>query len=179
MALSATNRNDDTGGSRGSAPSGLLIALAILAVGLLITYAVAGALRAQATDVDLTPRSHGRGKFQEEGIVTAVTLAERIAPSMAKLRVAGAHLSDLMGMEVAGMPLSKPNLPIIRGKVGLVFQSPDDQLFSPTVFEDVAFGPLHMGLPEAEVEGLCPDDCLKEILAATEVLSSAIWRVFF
>ena len=36
-----------------------------------------GALRAQATDVDLTLRSHGKGKFQEEGIVTALTLAER------------------------------------------------------------------------------------------------------
>jgi len=35
--------------------------------------------------------------------------------------------------------------------VGLVFQNPDDQLFSPRVFEDVAFGPLHMGLPEDEV----------------------------
>jgi cobalt/nickel transport system ATP-binding protein len=35
--------------------------------------------------------------------------------------------------------------------VGLVFQNPDDQLFSPTVFEDVAFGPLHMGLSEDEV----------------------------
>ena len=35
--------------------------------------------------------------------------------------------------------------------MGLVFQNPDDQLFSPTVFEDVAFGPLHMGLPENEV----------------------------
>jgi cobalt/nickel transport system ATP-binding protein len=34
---------------------------------------------------------------------------------------------------------------------GLVFQNPDDQLFSPTVFEDVAFGPLHMGLPETDV----------------------------
>jgi len=40
-----------------------------------------GALRAQATDVDLTLRSHGKGKFQEEGIVTALTLAERIASS--------------------------------------------------------------------------------------------------
>jgi cobalt/nickel transport system ATP-binding protein len=39
----------------------------------------------------------------------------------------------------------------VRAAVGLVFQDPDDQLFSPTVFEDVAFGPLHMGLPEAEV----------------------------
>jgi cobalt/nickel transport system ATP-binding protein len=47
--------------------------------------------------------------------------------------------------------LTKDNLPVIRAMVGLVFQNPDDQLFSPTVFEDVAFGPLHMGLPEAEV----------------------------
>ncbi len=41
-----------------------------------------GALRAQATDVDTTPVSHGTGKFQEEGIVTAITLSERIAQSM-------------------------------------------------------------------------------------------------
>jgi hypothetical protein len=37
-----------------------------------------GALRAQATDVDTTPVSHGTGKFQDEGIVTAMTLAERM-----------------------------------------------------------------------------------------------------
>ncbi|MEM2866751.1 MAG: ABC transporter ATP-binding protein [Candidatus Hadarchaeales archaeon] len=39
----------------------------------------------------------------------------------------------------------------IRRRVGLVFQDPDDQLFMPTVFEDVAFGPLHLGLGEREV----------------------------
>ena len=39
----------------------------------------------------------------------------------------------------------------MRRLVGLVFQNPDDQLFSPTVFEDVAFGPIYMGLPEDEV----------------------------
>jgi cobalt/nickel transport system ATP-binding protein len=39
----------------------------------------------------------------------------------------------------------------IRATVGLVFQDPDDQLFSPTVFEDVAFGPLHMGMPTEEI----------------------------
>jgi len=50
-----------------------------------------------------------------------------------------------------GMPVTAPNLPFIRARVGLVFQNPDDQLFSPTVYEDVAFGPLHMGLPEEEV----------------------------
>lgn len=54
-------------------------------------------------------------------------------------------------LEVGGVPVQKPNLPRIRAMVGLVFQNPDDQLFSPTVFEDVAFGPLHMGLPVAEV----------------------------
>lgn len=54
-------------------------------------------------------------------------------------------------IEISGMPLTRDNLPVIRAMVGLVFQNPDDQLFSPTVFEDVAFGPLHMGLPETEV----------------------------
>lgn len=65
------------------------------------------------------------------------------------------HLNGILGgkgeVEIAGMRLTKENLPSIRAMVGLVFQNPDDQLFSPTVFEDVAFGPLHMGLPEAEV----------------------------
>lgn len=54
-------------------------------------------------------------------------------------------------IRVAGLPVTRANLPIIRAKVGLVFQDPDDQLFSPTVFDDVAFGPLHLGLAEAEV----------------------------
>jgi cobalt/nickel transport system ATP-binding protein len=39
----------------------------------------------------------------------------------------------------------------VRAMVGLVFQDPDDQLFSPTVLEDVAFGPLHMGVPDEEI----------------------------
>jgi len=66
------------------------------------------------------------------------------------------HLNGILNggpgeLSVAGMPLSEKNLPVIRALVGLVFQNPDDQLFSPTVFDDVAFGPLHMGLPEEEV----------------------------
>jgi len=52
---------------------------------------------------------------------------------------------------VAGLPVTEKNLRAIRSKVGLVFQDPDDQLFSPTVFDDVAFGPLNLGLPETEV----------------------------
>jgi len=65
------------------------------------------------------------------------------------------HLNGILSGDgdlcVAGMSLDKENLPLVRAKVGMVFQNPDDQLFSPTVFEDVAFGPLHMGLSEAEV----------------------------
>jgi cobalt transport protein ATP-binding subunit len=65
------------------------------------------------------------------------------------------HLNGLLQgqgtIEVAGLPVVKGHFPIIRSKVGMVFQNPDDQLFSPTVFDDVAFGPLHMGLPEAEI----------------------------
>ena len=65
------------------------------------------------------------------------------------------HLNGILhghgDIEVGGIRLTRDNLPIIRSMVGLVFQNPDDQLFSPTVFEDVAFGPLHMGLPEDEV----------------------------
>ncbi len=52
---------------------------------------------------------------------------------------------------VEGTPVTPASLRRIRARVGMVFQDPDDQLFSPTVFDDVAFGPLHMGLPEGEV----------------------------
>jgi cobalt/nickel transport system ATP-binding protein len=51
-------------------------------------------------------------------------------------------------IRVGGIEVLNRNLPLIRANVGFVFQNPDDQLFSPTVFEDVAFGPLHMGFAE-------------------------------
>lgn len=65
------------------------------------------------------------------------------------------HLNGVLQGEgsvtVAGLPVEGRHLPTVRAKVGLVFQNPDDQLFSPTVFEDVAFGPLHMGASESDV----------------------------
>ena len=54
-------------------------------------------------------------------------------------------------IEVGGLMLNDATLGQIRAWVGLVFQNPDDQLFSPRVWQDVAFGPLHMGLPQDEV----------------------------
>ena len=71
-------------------------------------------------------------------------------------------------IQIGNMRLSRENLPVIRAMVGLVFQIPDDQLFSPTVFEDVAFGPLHMGLPEAEV--------VQRVDAALEAVRMSTYR---
>jgi cobalt/nickel transport system ATP-binding protein len=48
-------------------------------------------------------------------------------------------------VRILGLPVVRPNLREVRRRVGLVFQDPEDQLFSPTVFEDVAFGPLNLG----------------------------------
>ena len=60
------------------------------------------------------------------------------------------HLNGLLegegSIEICGAPLCKENLAQIRSKVGLVFQDSDEQLFMPTVLEDVAFGPMNLGL---------------------------------
>ena len=65
------------------------------------------------------------------------------------------HLNGILrsnGMvKVLGRQVDDKNLRWVRSKVGLIFQNPDDQLFSSTVFDDVAFGPINMGYSEAEV----------------------------
>ena len=64
------------------------------------------------------------------------------------------HLNGLLSggdsVAVCGMPVIPANLAAVRRKVGLVFQDSDEQLFMPTVLEDVAFGPLNMGLGAEE-----------------------------
>jgi cobalt/nickel transport system ATP-binding protein len=55
-------------------------------------------------------------------------------------------------VRIRDLPVSKRTLPDVRRTVGMVFQDPDDQLFMPTVYEDVAFGPLNLGLPAEEVD---------------------------
>jgi energy-coupling factor transporter ATP-binding protein EcfA2 len=55
---------------------------------------------------------------------------------------------------VDGERVGPENLPAVRRKVGLLFQDPDDQLFCPTVFEDVAFGPRQFGMKAEQLKGI-------------------------
>jgi cobalt/nickel transport system ATP-binding protein len=64
------------------------------------------------------------------------------------------HLNGLLEgrgeIELCGLPVKKETLTEVRQKIGIVFQDPDDQLFMPTVLEDVAFGPLNLGATAEE-----------------------------
>jgi len=67
------------------------------------------------------------------------------------------HLNGLLQSQAGqvhtcGLDVSNGNLGAVRAAVGMVFQDPNDQLFCPTVFEDVAFGLLYQGLPKASVQ---------------------------
>jgi cobalt/nickel transport system ATP-binding protein len=79
-----------------------------------------------------------------------------IGPSGAGKSTLLLHLNGILSgdgeVKIDGLPVTKKSLPEIRRKVGLVFQNPDDQLFNPTVEEDVAFGPLNLGLSREETE---------------------------
>jgi cobalt/nickel transport system ATP-binding protein len=93
------------------------------------------------------------------GVELHVEHGERVAllgPNGAGKTTLMLHLNGLLSgsgeLEVAGLRVAKDTLHELRARVGLVFQDPDDQLFMPTVSEDVGFGPLNMGLDRAEVE---------------------------
>ncbi len=66
------------------------------------------------------------------------------------------HLNGILSgsgrVRVCGMKVEKESLGRVRAMVGLVFQSPDDQLFSPRVYDDVAYGPIYQGLPLETVQ---------------------------
>jgi len=99
------------------------------------------------------------------GVNLTVSRGERVAllgPNGAGKTTLALHLNGILeagagSVHVGGLELNKTNLKEIRRRVAIVFQDPDDQLFMPTVREDVAFGPANLGIAGAELEARIHD----------------------
>jgi cobalt transport protein ATP-binding subunit len=99
------------------------------------------------------------GRPALNGVTMHVDAGEKVAlvgPNGAGKSTLMLHLNGILKggsgqVRVDSMDVVKENLGVVRAKVGLVFQNPDDQLFSTTVYDDVAFGPIHMGFAADEV----------------------------
>ena len=92
-----------------------------------------------------------------DGVDLAVRHGERVAvlgPNGAGKTTLMLHLNGLLtgegSLAVAGIDVHGGDVRALRARVGLVFQDPDDQLFMPTVREDVAFGPLNLGFEDVD-----------------------------
>lgn len=86
------------------------------------------------------------------GEAVAIVGANGAGKSTLLLHLNGYLIPSRGELRIGDYPLTKKNVKAVRRTVGMVFQDPDDQLFMPTVFDDVAFGPLNLGLPADEVE---------------------------
>jgi cobalt/nickel transport system ATP-binding protein len=116
-----------------------------------------GALTLQVVDLAF---AYPDGHRALDGVNLSVGRGERVAllgPNGAGKTTLVLHLNGVLEPErgtvsVAGLKVAKPSLREIRRRVGIVFQDPDDQLFMPTVRDDVAFGPANLGLRGAELD---------------------------
>jgi cobalt/nickel transport system ATP-binding protein len=133
-----------------------------------------------AVDISDLSYVYPGGRHVLDGISLRVEPGERfgiIGPSGAGKTTLLLHLNGILRptsgrITIGGRDVLPPELPLIRRWVGLVFQDPDDQLFTPTVAEDVAFGPRNMGLPEADVTRRVEDALAALDMAGTGSRSS-------
>jgi cobalt/nickel transport system ATP-binding protein len=86
------------------------------------------------------------------GESVAIVGANGAGKSTLLLHLNGCLVPKQGTVRIGDFPLTEKTLPDVRRTVGMVFQDPDDQLFMPTVYDDVAFGPLNLGLPFDEVD---------------------------
>ena len=104
--------------------------------------------------------SYPDGTRALEGVAFDLDPGERAAllgPNGAGKTTLVLHLNGILTassgrVEVGGLAVEPANLLEVRRRVGIVFQDPDDQLFMPTVREDVAFGPANLGIRGAELD---------------------------
>ncbi len=100
-----------------------------------------------------------------EGDAVGIVGPNGAGKSTLVLHLNGALLPSAGTVAIGGVAVRRDTLREVRRKVGLCFQDPDDQLFMPTVFDDVAFGPLNLGLP--------PDEVRRRVAEALEEVGAA------
>ena len=103
---------------------------------------------------DGTAALNGISFLLTHGEAVAIIGANGAGKSTLLLHLNGCLMPQAGEVRIGGLPLNKETLAHVPRTVGIVFQDPDDQLFMPIVYDDVAFGPLNLGLPPAEVDQL-------------------------
>ena len=114
------------------------------------------------------------GKVALQGVDLSVAAGERVAvlgPNGAGKTTLALHLNGILApgagsISIGGTPVVEDNYPVVRRMVGLVFQDSNDQLFMPSVREDVAFGPANLGLSGEQLEERV--DAALDAVAGTE-----------
>lgn len=118
-----------------------------------------GELAARWIEIEHLHYAYPDGFEALKGIDLVVAAREKVAlvgpngagKSTLLLHLNGINAPSHGSVRIGGELVERSSLKRIRAQVGLLFQDPDDQLFSPTVLDDVAFGPLHMGVAASEI----------------------------
>ena len=101
---------------------------------------------------DTTQALSGVSFTVHHGESVAVVGANGAGKSTLLLHLIGYLIPQEGRVRVGDFPLTRKTISEVRRSVGMVFQDPDDQLFMPTVHDDVAFGPMNLALPAEEIE---------------------------
>jgi cobalt/nickel transport system ATP-binding protein len=124
---------------------------------------------------DGTPSLRGVSCRITHGEAVAVVGANGAGKSTLLLHLNGLLLPQSGAVRVGDVPVTQATVRLIQRTVGFVFQDPDDQLFMPTVREDVAFGPRNLGLPPQEVDRRV--GTALETVGAAHLAARAPWRL--